>query len=148
MIEIYVFLTVLLFWSEDENQFHGLGHPAPGFLDLARPMKKDLPRPSMVWKTKTKIGNHHLGESHMNCEPAFTCLQCLQIYRSKCHHIGFLFSLQDLFADSIRVCRGKMDNTVLGSQLAGLRVNKDSADVSLICEEQVVKAHSQILGMR
>ena len=85
-------------------------------------LKKDLPRPSMVWKTKTKIGNlksHHLGESHMNCEPVFTCLQCLQIYRSTCHHIGFLFSLQDLSADSIRVCRGKHGQHCLGKPTGG-----------------------------
>ena len=62
-------------------------------------------------------------------------------------HIGFLFSL--IYLQTLFVSVGeKMENTVLGSQLAGLRVSKDSADVSLICEEQVVMAHSQILGMR
>ena len=59
------------------------------------------------------------------------------------------FSPCKIYLQTLFVSVGeKMDNTVLGSQLAGLRVNKDSADVSLICEEQVVMAHSQILGMR
>ena len=59
------------------------------------------------------------------------------------------FSPCKIYLQTLFVPQGEnMDKTVLGSQLAGLRVNKDSADVSLICEEQVVMAHSQILGMR
>ena len=41
-----------------------------------------------------------------------------------------------------------VDSTHLMAQLAEMRNNRDDADVTLNCQEEVVKAHSFILGTR